>query len=444
MRREHIDFEYLLRSVLPLAHLPEENRREIERALQQGSPASFEDLARRALETLCLSGVLCLIDDRDEDGERLVRYANVLDASTITLRLRTKRCERGIVKIPTPFSYWSSKTSIPVVRKILSLGDQILARDDHPMTGMNEVLETFVEAVREIIGADHAALVFAAETLDTLRYLEAISSPQPFDRPLTEEVVIGERQMVSVTDLLAYPGGHRMTGFRSLAIVAISSSEPPVRGAVEVWSRTPGFFDEERLALLGLLAEQGSGLIEKSARLSRLVFFDPLTQVYNRAYFNVQLHNEIARARREDKPLALVIADVDDFKQFNSRFGYSGGNEVLKAVAQILLRSVRPFDLVTRWGGEEFALVLTAPVNREAAGSVCERLRAAVAATPFRLMDMAGVLRAAELSISIGVSMYPAEADSGEPLWNRANRALLVAKERGKNRVVFASDAPSA
>lgn len=440
MRRERIDFEYLLRQVLPLSRLAPQDRLSIERVLLQGTAEEIEEAAHSAIEKLRVSGVLRVVEDRELDGERLLRYNNVLDASTVTIRLPSRRTEKGLVKIPTPLPFWSSRTSIPVVRKILSLGDQILARDGRPITGINEVLQLFLDSTREILAADHGALVFAAETLDAFRCLEAISSPHPFDRVLIEETVIREKMLVAVPDLHSYTGGAHMPGYRSLAIAAIHSEDPPIRGAVEAWSRTPHFFTDERLALLVLLAEQGSALVQKAARLSRLVFFDPLTQVYNRAYFNVQLENELARARREGKPLALVIADIDDFKQFNSRFGYAGGNEVLKAVAQILVHSVRPFDLVTRWGGEEFALVLTPPVSELDARSICERLRSAVDSSSFRLMDMAGVLRAATLSLSIGVAMFPQDTENGETLWHAANRALLRSKEQGKNRVLFASE----
>ena len=365
MKRERIDFEYLLRHVLPLSRLSPHDRQAMERALMQGSAEEIEEAAHDAIEKLRESGILRVLEDRELDGERLVRYANVVDASTLTIRIPSRRAEKGLVKIPTPLPYWSSKTPLPTVRKILSLSDRILSGDSHPLTGLNEVLELFLESTREILGADHGALVFAAETLDAFRCLEAISSPHPFDRALTETAVIGERALVAVPDIQAYPGGQRLAGYRSLAIAPILSDEPPIRGGIEVWSRSPRFFNDEKLALLSLLAEQGSGLVQKAARLSKLVFFDPLAQVYNRSYFNVQLEHELARARREDEPLALAIADIDNFKLFNSRFGYAGGNEVLKAIAQILVRSVRPFDLVTRWGGEEFALHARAAGDRD-------------------------------------------------------------------------------
>ena len=84
-------------------------------------------------------------------------------------------------------------------------------------------------------------------------------------------------------------------------------------------------------------------------QLNQLVFVDPLTGSYNRSYFELQARNEIARAQREEESMALCIADVDNFKAFNSTYGYDAGNQVLVNVAQTLRRGVRPFDTVARW-----------------------------------------------------------------------------------------------
>ena len=104
------------------------------------------------------------------------------------------------------------------------------------------------------------------------------------------------------------------------------------------------------------------------------MFVDPLTTVYNRSYYDLQIRNEIARAQREQSSLSLLICDIDDFKSFNTSFGYEAGNQVLVQVAQTLRAGVRPFDTVARWGGEEFAVLLTPPVVR---GRRARHLRAA-------------------------------------------------------------------
>ena len=189
--------------------------------------------------------------------------------------------------------------------------------------------------------------------------------------------------------------------------------------------------------LLSLLADNGTSLLAKTERLGRLVFVDSLTQVYNRSYFDVQLNNEIARAAREKKSMALCIVDIDGFKIFNSRFGYEGGNQVLRQVAKILKTGIRPFDSVARWGGEEFAVLLTAPVTETQAQAICERLRIAVEKAPLTTMDLSGRLVDATVTVSIGGALYPEDAPGAKELWRKANESLLEAKRPPKNKTLF-------
>ena len=190
-------------------------------------------------------------------------------------------------------------------------------------------------------------------------------------------------------------------------------------------ARAPARFTPERLSLLSMLAESFVARARQAAQLERLVFVDALTGAFNSAYFRQALDNEVARARRERESLALVIADIDDFKRFNTIYGYEGGNAVLAQVAKALKRTVRPFDSVARWGGEEFAVLLTSPVAREDAETVAERLRHAVeeAETPITGLD--GAEHRVKITVSIGAALLPDDAADAATLWRRANQALL-------------------
>ena len=132
-----------------------------------------------------------------------------------------------------------------------------------------------------------------------------------------------------------------------------------------------------------------------------------------------------------------MIADIDDFKSFNTAFGYEAGNEVLVQVAQALRGGVRPFDTVSRWGGEEFSILLSAPVHAEDVATVCERLRSLVERMPVRIEGLDRRSHKLGVTMSLGVALYPDHADNAADLWRAANQALLKAKHPPKNQVVF-------
>jgi diguanylate cyclase (GGDEF)-like protein len=168
-----------------------------------------------------------------------------------------------------------------------------------------------------------------------------------------------------------------------------------------------------------------------------MVFVDPHTAAYNRSYFDLQALNEMARAQREGTSVALCIADIDDFKSFNTTYGYEAGNQVLAQVAQSLRRAVRPFDTVARWGGEEFAVLLTAPVQAQDVRTISERLRTSIERNTLRLEGLDRRAYRVSVTVSIGVALFPDHAPDFPGLWRAANQALLEAKRPPKNQVVF-------
>lgn len=161
---------------------------------------------------------------------------------------------------------------------------------------------------------------------------------------------------------------------------------------------------------------------------------DPLTGVNNRAAFESTLQREIDLARRHITPLAVLMADIDHFKQINDEFGHLYGDCVLREVAQRIQRCVRRTDIVFRYGGEEFAIILS-NTSPEGAHLTAERIRFAVAkAGQFKKDDEPQTA----VTVSLGGSSLR-EQDTPETLFKRADQALYQAKNGGRNCVCFES-----
>ncbi|WP_342243540.1 GGDEF domain-containing protein [Pseudomonas sp. OTU5201] len=193
-------------------------------------------------------------------------------------------------------------------------------------------------------------------------------------------------------------------------------------------------FDEQELnqlesLLATLLFPLRNALLYRAAIQSALR--DPLTDTGNRIAMEQTLQREVDLARRNLQPLSVLMLDIDHFKRINDEYGHGTGDEVLKAVANTLKARLRNVDMVFRFGGEEF-LVLLSGTCREAAGLVGERLRLGILELQYLVQG-----HPLDLSISLGcATLLPAE--SVESLLRRADNALYVAKREGRNRLSMA------
>jgi diguanylate cyclase (GGDEF)-like protein len=161
---------------------------------------------------------------------------------------------------------------------------------------------------------------------------------------------------------------------------------------------------------------------------------DSLTGLFNRRYLEGTLEREMARSRRESAPLSMVLLDVDHFKEVNDNYGHQAGDEVLRVLAKLLMEHARAEDIVCRYGGEEFLLVLPKmplTIAMERATQLLQIVKQTIVSF--------GELRI-QVTISIGVAAIPEDADSTERLIRCADNALYQAKSRGRDRVVAFND----
>jgi diguanylate cyclase (GGDEF)-like protein len=240
-----------------------------------------------------------------------------------------------------------------------------------------------------------------------------------------------------VEDVSSVPGLQRRPRYRTNSFIAVPiTAGSEVLGVVCVADRLDNQpFSREDLSLSRTLtAPAALALARERARrdadeFAQAAIMDPLSGLFNRRYFHERLEEELDRARRHNTTVSLLMIDIDNFKAINDRYGHLAGDAVIRGIGDILKRSVRRFDLCTRFGGEEFAIVMPGS-GPENSAPVAERIRQRIEA--FKPPD--GEL--ADLRVTASIGMSVSSGGSARELIAYADQALYQAKEEGKNRLV--------
>jgi len=229
------------------------------------------------------------------------------------------------------------------------------------------------------------------------------------------------------------------------AVIANSALTVPlfvsnrVMGSMQFFCNESEAFNREDAQLLWIMSLVAENLLTReyaNEGLLRFAFTDYLTGLKTRGYFEQQLELEFKRAERRRQKFALLMIDIDHFKQLNYTFGHHVGDQVLRDVASILMKDMREVDTVARYGGEEFVIILP-ETTESGARYVAQRLRRAVEQAKF----FAGSPQAIQhLTISIGIAVYDADAQFKRDLIEFADAALYAAKHAGRNRVMCYSE----
>jgi len=173
--------------------------------------------------------------------------------------------------------------------------------------------------------------------------------------------------------------------------------------------------------------------LEKAGMFEQLAITDPLTGLYNRRFLEDRLQEEFSRSQRQKQSFCITMADLDNFKVYNDICGHLAGDNALRKAAALMQRSARDMDIVTRYGGEEFCLILPGTGKKESV-FVGERIRRAIEAESFPGENH---LPRGRLTVSIGVATFPADGMTADELIHAADLALYQAKALGRNRLVL-------
>ncbi len=320
-----------------------------------------------------------------------------------------------------------------------------------------QIVTSFGERSRESLGTQELLGLFTEEVNRALQpdFIAILTRPE------------GTHDLVLVHSL-GLPADHRfhyMPIDRALDVSGRALSFPlqfkgEVVGCVLIGPRKShlDYGDQDRLLLSNLTqqlsmwlknAQLFTQLTRRAAELEQLVqryeeanaqaMTDPLTGLYNRRAFQDHLGRMLAEARRSQRPLSVILFDIDHFKHFNDTYGHAVGDRVISTVAEVLHVATRDSDVSARWGGEEFIVVLPGTGLKDALNAA-ERIRTCVAAAS--LTDGEG--RALpSITVSVGVSVLHSE-DDGDSVIHRADRGLYAAKSRGRNQVRTLDDAECA
>lgn len=430
LERIPISYRDFLQEVLATAPLNWEEQALLDRVLGDGRLADMEQATRTLVESLVTRGKLVVMERtrngayewlRLRDPDRKLR-------ARVRLPLRPPTPEVRTVVLPLDPS---AKTGFRYheVHGLLAIQGSLVSHDR--VLTPRDLVQRMERALQDLVPAADASF-------HPLEMPPGEDWPEPPPRNGFPASFVEQEPLARQRDrLVLYPD---MGKDGSLLLEGLGDEGTGWRGLLALRHPDREHFTRERLAVAHLVAQHFQTLISSSIRLQGLIFYDFLTGIYNRSYFEEQLEREIAVADRRGQSLALLIVDIDNFKSFNTRYGYEGGDRVLATVACVLKAALRHTDTLARYGGEEFAVILSPPVPGEEARVIAERLRRDVTAEPLTLCGLDGTTAADSATVSIGGVLYPSGGRTVRDLWNSANRLLLDAKSLGKNQVRFAGD----
>lgn len=308
-----------------------------------------------------------------------------------------------------------------------------------------EIVKAILEIIERSIDFQVCGLLFVdegkgAEIIVEIKYPVTQDEIDNFKSKMTDtfnelsgSALLPEQVRVTHTDgpdvIATYVGSRNILSSYQTSLLLVDNK--PL-GMLAITNSFPNAFTSEDLRVFSIIAHHSSVAINNTLlhkKIKELSILDGLTGLYVYRYFNDALEREIQRALRYQQSFSLIMLDIDGFKKVNDTFGHLQGDEVLKELGQILKMICRQIDIVSRYGGEEFTVILP-QTDIEGAFVLAERIRKVVKNYAFGTKDTP-----INLTVSIGVANYPESATSKLDLIKEVDKALYKAKADGKNKV---------
>jgi diguanylate cyclase (GGDEF)-like protein len=337
-----------------------------------------------------------------------------------TLTQRTQETERSKLQIES--IYESSRQ----LAKLMSL---------------EQIIEKILSIVREILGHKNFSILLLSPEGDALELRAKIEGgkitrydqTQRFNLTGVWGEVVRNAASERVLDVQSDPRevlGEKKDTRAQLSVPLVVGGK--VFGILNSESQNVGQFLDQDEKTLTILANHAALAIENfqlHSKTEELTVIDELTGASNYRYFRQKLDEEFKRAKRYGQALSLIMMDIDWFKRCNDTYGHRFGNQVLRELVRISSKHVRDVDVLCRYGGEEFVVILP-QTNKEDARQIAERIRVAVGQQLIELDKIKS-----RVTVSIGVATFPEDAEEPDQLIEKVDQALYQAKGQGKNRV---------
>ena len=403
------------------------------------------DLRELSADELFQNIIFADESDLDSAALRLQRAAREF-ASQPDRPKQVERPEPAVVPASLPPEEPRSLPMIPELNREGSLSESI--RNFARRIDASDPLQTYKSIVAwsaDLLQAERSSLLLFDESANHLTMTAARGIPARLSE--VAPVAMGEgiagivlrenRPLVATVDELGHTSNaERRYKTKSFICYPLTIGERRF-GVLSLADKIGGgAYDLHDLSVIDLVAPQIALALERAAWQQRANQFqlmsitDPLTGLHNRRYLEARLTEELSRSKRYNYPLSFMMIDIDDFKLYNDFNGHQAGDRALEITAQCLRAALRKGDVASRYGGEEFSILLP-QTGLEEAGVIADRIRRKIMKTSFpygKTQPLGGV------TVSIGLSTFSPALDSAEAIVRAADRALYHAKSHGKNR----------